>query len=454
MTHKHSAVTELPAQIEKLPLAGVRICLVFELSLSHYTRILMEIEALQAAGATIQLLTSHLTPEDAPADIPQTIAPLHNDNWIPGSKIRWRPARIARRRAMDSVQRAISWAYPEAYTRLRIAALEKLARQVDLFWVIDYPSLTTVVNAAQKTNARILYETVDLVPELQYRSRRELEGERRVIGRVDGFITACDSYADYYVERYGDSVLQQRPVVRDNMPPEIATRHRPSGPPLRLVFLGSLMFDRPVSELIESVARSTKNVTLTLQGKNYLGEKPLARIAELGLQDRVKVLEPCAPEEIVQTTAEYDIGVVALRGENENERRASTSKLFTYMAAGLVILGSDLPGIARVVKRHSNGVLVGGMRPADWAMAIDKLASMPSSAIDSMKQRSLDAAQLYAWDKQRPAFLAEFLRALGRTGRETASEVAQAEFAATDSNGFQHTRTNRSDALAKDAEAR
>ena len=413
----HPAPEEAHIAHHDLPLAGVRICLVFEHSLSHYTRLLMEIEALQAAGATLQLLTSFPSPEDAPAGMPQTMAPLDVDDWIPGSTLEWRPARIAHSVARRSLHRALIRARPERYARLRVAALETLARQVDLFWVIDYPSLTTVVSAADKTNARVVYETVDLVPEYQQRSRGELVGERRVIGRVSGFVTACDSYADYYMERYGGSVLQRRPVVRDNMPLKIVAAHRPSGQPLRLVFLGSLMFDRPVRELIESVALANGNVTLTFQGKNYLGEEPLARIAALGLQDRVSVLEPCPPEDIVETAAQYDVGIVALRGENENERRASTSKLFTYMAGGLAILGSGLPGIARVVKRHANGVLVAGVLPADWAIAIDKLAAMPASAIDVMKQRSLDAARLYSWEKQRPAFVAEFVRALGRKDR-------------------------------------
>jgi glycosyltransferase involved in cell wall biosynthesis len=192
--------------------------------------------------------------------------------------------------------------------------------------------------------------------------------------------------------------------------------------PLRLKFLGALLFDRPVEELTRAMALATADVTLTLQGKNHLGEAPAALVAELGLQDRVRILDPCPPGAIVETAASYDVGVVALRGENENERRASTSKLFTCMAAGLAILGSDLPGIARVVGRHTNGLLVGGMRPADWAAAIDALAAMSDTAIDSMKQRSLDAARLYAWEKQTPAFLGEFLRALGQGDREAAVE--------------------------------
>ena len=124
----------------------------------------------------------------------------------------------------------------------------------------------------------------------------------------------------------------------------------------------------------------------------------------------------------METSASYDVGVVALRGENENERRASTSKLFTYMAAGLAVLGSDLPGVAGIVERHAIGLLVGETTPDAWAAAIDRLASLPDSVIDDMRRRSLDAARLYAWDRQRPAFLDEFVRALGRSGRMTTQE--------------------------------
>jgi glycosyltransferase involved in cell wall biosynthesis len=105
---------------------------------------------------------------------------------------------------------------------------------------------------------------------------------------------------------------------------------------------------------------------------------------------------------------------VALRGADENERRASTGKLFTYMAAGLAILGSDLPGIARLVRAHENGLLVEGMDAHSWANAIDELALMPTTAIDDMKRRSLAAADLYRWEKQEPTFVDEFVRALSR----------------------------------------
>jgi glycosyltransferase involved in cell wall biosynthesis len=306
------------------------------------------------------------------------------------------------------------------YNRVRYRrTVRRIAREVDLFWVIDYPRLEVVLNATRHTNVRVVYETVDLVPEYTYHGEPHrlvsLDGERRLLPAVDGFITACESYADYYVEKYGD-VLRRRPVVRDNMPREISTQIVPTGAQIHLFFLGSLLFDRPLIELVEAMAASNANATLTLQGKNHLDEASRRRIAdrieELGLQGRVHLLDPCPPEAVVTTANAYDIGVVALRGADENERRASTAKLFTYMAAGLAILGSDLPGIARIVRTHENGVLVSGMDPIAWAVAIDHLGSMPPASIDSMKERSLRAADTYSWDKQESAFVGEFVHAL------------------------------------------
>jgi len=302
---------------------------------------------------------------------------------------------------------------------LRSRALRSLRSRTDIFWVIDAPSLPPVVRAVEGTASRIVYETVDLVPEYHYSGEEyrlaRLEEERRALPSVSGFITACDSYADYYWERYGGTEIQRRPFVRDNMPATISPSIRKTARPLRLLFLGSLMFDRPVVELIEAISLVTSEVTLTFQGKNLIGDGPLSAIGSLHVQDRVFLRDPCPPEEIVNVANQYDVGIIALRGENENERRASTSKLFTYMSAGLAMLGSDLPGIARVVNKYEIGELVQGIEPASWAHAIEAIAQLSDDSVDAMKQRSLDAAHAHSWDRQRDGYIAQFVNALGAT---------------------------------------
>lgn len=400
-------------------LEGCRICLVFDFGLAHYSRLLLQIGALQAAGAQVRLLTPN--PEaGAPPGIETVCSPL-GSNWelvqsIGWSTHGWSPFRPLRKIARVVAKYASARVNAARYER----RLRAIAESVDIVWVIDFPRLGQVLRATRRRRARVVYETVDLVPEYLYQGvdyrRKCLDEERRLIGRINGFVTACDSYADYYLERYGNAGLLRRPTVRDNAPGEIVAHVKATEFPLRLLFFGSLMSDRPVLELVEAVGMTTSDVTLTFQGTNLLDEHARLRIADrvaqLGLQGRVDFRAPCAPDSIVETVTAYDVGVVALRGADENERRASTAKLFTYMAAGLAVLGSDLPGIARIVRSHDIGLLVDGMDPHAWAAEIDRLASLPASAIDAMKERSLGAGGLYAWEHQEPAYVAEFVRTL------------------------------------------
>lgn len=410
------------------PLEGVRICLVFEHCLSHYTRTRQQIAALEQAGAVVQLLGQNEAP-CAPAHIAATRAPLlrftHIPDPVPPSTLKWRVPRGVDNRLRDRKRKRIVAEISRGITAQRHEAIRKIAAEVDLFWVVDYPSLPDVVAALDQGDAKVLYETVDLVTEYEYEGPEArlalLADEQRLIAKVDGFVTASDSYADYYMDKYGGRELARRPVVLDNMPARILDSPKSAKKPYRLLFMGSLMFDRPLVELIDAMSKIQSNVTLTFQGKNYAAGVPERRIEELGLQDRVFLLEPCEPDVTVDSAGEFDIGIVALKGENENERRASTSKLFTYMASGLAVLGSDLPGIASVINKYGVGQLVDGMGPDEWAEAIDRMAAQPESVIDDMRRRSIEAARLHSWKREGPAFIEEFVRALGhsdsRSGR-------------------------------------
>jgi glycosyltransferase involved in cell wall biosynthesis len=406
------------------PLAGATVCLIYHGSIEHYTRLWEEIAALQRAGATVRMLTSVPQPR-VPVGVAVEVVPFLRP--IPGPSTLTHPTlRTLDNLARIPIRRLISLVRPDRKQHPR-CRLRRLAREVDLFWPIDYFSLVDVVSATRREHSKVVYETFDLVPEYGsipgWRRRLYRNNERRLMRHISGFITASESYADYYMERYGGRGLARRPVVRSNMPTHIVDAIRPTTPPIRLLFMGYLQADRPIRELIQAVSTSQANVTLTFQGSNRLGDAPQRWIAEMQAEDRVRVLQPCAPDKVVETAAEYDVGIVFLRGADENERRASTTKMFTCMSAGLAILGSDLPGIASIVVKHQNGVLVESADPPEWARAIDNLVSRGFTCLDRMKQNSLTAAHDYSWSKQEDAFVGEFVRALEGVPR-SGSEIS------------------------------
>ncbi len=396
-------------------LDGVRVCLVFEYRLSHYTRLLDEIKILQGAGASVTLLTSWALPDSMPPGVTRVVT---GRPYLESHPETSRSNSLGLSTASRTVRRLQNVCVRLQNWMARARALRAIARDIDMFWVVDYPSLPAVLRAASRSDVSVVYETVDLVPEYKYRGemyhRFALARERRLVTRVQGFITACDEYADYYIERYAAHGLIRRPFVRDNMPKTVASAIKPTSSHLQALFLGSLMFDRPVLELIRAIANTGENIDLTFQGENYLQGEPSNLITDLGLGDRVRILNPCLPEEIVSTAHEYDIGIVALRGQDENERRASTSKLFTYMASGLAIVGSNLPGIARVIREAHNGIMVQEASSESWTSGFDAIAAMTSGEIDDMKRASLRYAAGRTIEEQTPGFVAEFVRALDR----------------------------------------
>jgi len=393
-------------------LYGKTICLIFEHQLSHYSRILDEIEILRNEGAKIILLSSDKSNVEI-EDIETHLAPLYpakksivGQTTLEKSKLLASRLQMKFLRDIDEVQ----------ISQARIAALNNLAEQADAFWVIDYHSLRSTLNVASSKSLPVIYETVDLVPEYPYNGKLHrifsLKNEADAVRKIDGFITASESYADYYEKRYAPSKIPCRPTVRDNMPKTIVCAPKATKPPLKFLFMGSLMFDRPIIELINSVTATTKNIEFTFIGRNLLGELSKKEIEYQDTQGKIKILDPCPPSDIVNVASNYDVGVVALRGNNENERWASTQKLFTYMSAGLMILGSDLPGIARVVSEAKCGKLVKGISSETWARSMDEIADMKNSTIDKFRANSLKYAQSKSIELQACSYIKVFQDAL------------------------------------------
>lgn len=403
-------------------------------TLTFHHRFSLEISALREAGAHVRVITFY-DDSPAPEGIEAHTAPLFaqrrpalNDLLPAYSTIRSWSLRRAHNHALR-VMRAVALRPPvrpvlerilgpEKDSTERIAALRQMAPNTDIFWVIDFLNLETTVQVARQFAVPVIYETIDLVPEYDFMGRewsaQALRTEAELMPHVSGFITASEGYADYYVERYGGIAGFRRPVVRDNATETIVSAIVPTAEKRRFLFQGALTFDRPILELIEAAGLAGDDVDLTFQGENFLGDAPQELIDQLCLGDRVRLIPPCPPGEVVRAAVGYDVGIVALRGTNENERRATTTKLFTYMAAGLAILASDLPGIARVVTSHANGELVPDPGPHSWALAMAELAAAPSGRIDALKQRSLEASAEHHWDRQAPDFVKEFCRVLGR----------------------------------------
>ena len=88
------------------------------------------------------------------------------------------------------------------------------------------------------------------------------------------------------------------------------------------------------------------------------------------------------------------MGIVALAGADENERRAPTAKAGTYLAAGLLVLASDLPGIRSVVGVGPHVEFVSPQSVEAWKEAFRRIAAMSDEDVARAKGVALETARL------------------------------------------------------------
>lgn len=394
-------------EVSTRALCGKTICLVHRGSLRYASRLVEEIKALQGCGAHVVFLAHHADIDGIPDDVEvvrATAAPS-----LGQSVAKLRALRICSNLVRNTIRPLYRW-------RRAPAALETLARsrQIDIVWIVDWPMLRRYGIMARMRRIPIVYETLDLCAaqaHLTARDRvRESRFERLAVRMVQGFITAGEPYADYYQREYN---LASRPVVRDNTPSEHVAFPGMSGSPARLVFAGALTHNRNLHGLLEAVALMKPNLTLTLVGENRLGDQLWHAIRDLGIEDIVSIRNPVSPDSLVEVVSRSDVGVVSLEPVSVNEELACTTKLFTYMAAGLAVVGSDLPGIRSVVRRHDIGWLVSDNDPAEWAHVLNEIAAIPSSQIDAYRSRALRAYEAHSWVRQGSRYLSVFSNAAG-----------------------------------------
>ena len=174
----------------------------------------------------------------------------------------------------------------------------------------------------------------------------------------------------------GEQILPDRPVV---------------------LYLGGLMGGRGLEQLVDAMATTT-SPQLVLLGEGQLARPLLDRADRLGIGDRVHLLAPVPPDEVVAHAASADLGVSPYLPASLNNRYSLPNKLFQYMAAGLPVVASDFPQVRDIVVGSRCGVVADMTDPTAIASAIESVLDDPEEA-RAMGERGRRAVEeRYHWD--------------------------------------------------------
>lgn len=154
----------------------------------------------------------------------------------------------------------------------------------------------------------------------------------------------------------------------------------------RALYVGRISRDRGLP-LFETLAAA--GVSLTLVGP--------CDHAPATLHPNLELRPAVAHAEVPAVLARGALALMPYQAELRHAASISPIKLFEAMAAGRVVIASDLAPIREIVRDGVNGLLVPPDDPAAWLAAIGRVRADPPAAL-AMAAAGRATAAAYGWD--------------------------------------------------------
>jgi glycosyltransferase involved in cell wall biosynthesis len=289
------------------------------------------------------------------------------------------------------------------FLRLFAPALEHL--RADVYTAHDLPLLPVALDAARRDGAKVVYDSHELFAEQEFseaEKRMWRDVEARAIHACDAVMTINPSVAAELERRYGVARVHViYNAERNPALPAVAGRfHREFSLPAQarvLLFQGGLSAGRNLEELVSAMRFvRTQDLHLVLMGDGALKAQLRTLAARSGAQ-RVHLKDAVPQADLLSWTASADAGVIPYQATCLNNYYCTPNKLFEFIAAGLPVLGSDLPEIRSIVMGNGIGEVADLSTEAKIAAAIDGFFADPAR-LDAWRAAAAVAREKVNWD--------------------------------------------------------
>jgi glycosyltransferase involved in cell wall biosynthesis len=251
-----------------------------------------------------------------------------------------------------------------------------LFHKTEIIWANDLDVLWPAVFMKKLRGTKVIYDSHEYFTEAEGLTGRErikaiwTRIEERCVPHVDLFLTVNESIAAIYRKKYNREVLVQR-----NMPILLEDEsEREELFEVKTVVLQGAYIDpdRGGMELVEAF-QFLEGIQLLIVGAGRDLENIKRRIAELHLEERVKVLPRMSYFELKKLTQRVHLGVSLDKPLHLNYTLSLPNKLFDYIHAGVPVLVSNLVEPACIVNEYQVGEVVEEVTPEAIAEGIQKV---------------------------------------------------------------------------------
>jgi glycosyltransferase involved in cell wall biosynthesis len=295
------------------------------------------------------------------------------------------------------------------------------ANPADVWYAHDMDTLPAAARARRRHGGALVYDSHELfMDRVMDRPQPRIvrswwrRAETRLIRQADRVFVPVPSRAAILANRYGID----RPTLIMNVPsyhPPPATRSGAIRERIGLgdrrmaLYLGGIIPGRlaGLRMLVTSIPHLASHTHVGLMGPG--DDATRAELKELavrlGVGDRLHLLPPADPDQILEHVADADVGVVPFLNLGLNNYHSLPTKLFDYLAAGVPIAASHFPDMRELIERYDVGETFDPERPDSIASAIEAIVGDPERQA-RLGANAAEAAKDFTWEDQAARLLA------------------------------------------------
>jgi len=293
--------------------------------------------------------------------------------------------------------------YAEFQVRLLFILLSKKA---DLYFANDLDTLLPNYLVSKIKGKELVYDSHEYfteVPELQKSPLKKSIWkwiERAIVPKLKYCITVNQSIAKLFSDEYKNKWM----VIR-NMPHKFYFQQKKKREELKMpldkfifILQGSgINIDRGAEEAVEAMQKV--NAVLYIIGSGDVFSILKIKISELGLHQKVVIIDKIPFEQLMQYTANCNMGLTLDKDSNLNYKYSLPNKIFDYIQAGIPILGTNLIEYKKVIEQYNVGEIVEDFSTENLANKMNEIIAN-TAKYEAIKLNAQKAAAELIWENE------------------------------------------------------
>ncbi|MCT4623579.1 MAG: glycosyltransferase [Schleiferiaceae bacterium] len=228
--------------------------------------------------------------------------------------------------------------------------------------------------------------------------------ERWIFPQLKTVFTVNNSIASLYEQDYGFRPKVFRNISPVTIPEKVKRRTELGLPENKMIVINQgsgINVDRGMEEALEAILQ-IENAVLLLVGSGDVVPQLRAEVKNRNIEDKVIFVDRVPYAELLQYTANADVGISLDKDTNINYKYSLPNKLFDYIHCGIPVVCSRVVEVKSIVDKYAIGKSVNSHKPEEIASAISEVLSHGKTYYQE-KLKKASQAENWEQEKEVPA---------------------------------------------------